>query len=268
MAGEKIGPPQTYPAGVADKYGAELQGLVEQMARSVEQHVKSLFTAQDASPADRARSTARALIRRWEKAFRDKADGLARQMVGRVDRDAKGKLVRTLRELSGDATLSARTLREGSTGKVIKAAIEENVKLIRSIPTKFLGNVQEIVTEAITRGKGLADIVPQLQHQHGLTLKRARLIANDQVRKTTAALNTARAEANGIRKFEWVHSGGGREPRQLHLQLDGQVFEYADLPVIDERTGERGVPGQLINCRCTARPILDFGPVDGPGSNA
>lgn len=262
--GQKLGAPQTYPVSVANRYGTELQVLVDRMARSTERHVRELFTAQDASLASQARITTNALIRRWEKLFRRRSDALAEQMVGRVDRDAEGKLVRTLRDISGDVTLTAKSLREGATGDVVKAAIAENVQLIRSIAQQYLGDVQGLVMRAITQGNGLADIVPQLQQRHKLTLKRARLIANDQVRKTTSALNTSRAKANGIRKFQWVHSGGGREPRELHLQLDGQVFSYEDPPVIDERTGEKGMPGQLINCRCIARPILGFGPIDGP----
>jgi uncharacterized protein with gpF-like domain len=30
------------------------------------------------------------------------------------------------------------------------------------------------------------------------------------------------------------------------------------LPVIDPRTGERGIPGQAINCRCVMRPLVEF----------
>ncbi|RIQ43658.1 phage head morphogenesis protein, partial [Bordetella avium] len=29
-------------------------------------------------------------------------------------------------------------------------------------------------------------------------------------------------------------------------------------PIIDKTTGERGLPGQLINCKCRMRPVIDF----------
>jgi hypothetical protein len=74
------------------------------------------------------------------------------------------------------------------------------------------------------------------------------LIARDQVRKVTTAINVERAKSAGITKFRWRHSGGGSEPRQDHVDMDGMIFSYDDPPVIDERTGERGYPGQLINC--------------------
>lgn len=264
VPGEKVGPAIRPSASIAQRYSADLTALVDRAARGIEVHVRELFTGQDASIGSQARITTNALIRRFERLFRRKSDELAEQMIGRVDRDATGKLVRSLRDISGDTTLTASVLRQGATSDVLKASVAENVQLIRSISQQYLGDVQGIVMRAIAEGNGLADIVPQLQKRHGITLRRARLIANDQVRKATSAINRSRAEANGIRKFQWVHSGGGREPRELHLRLDGEVFEYANPPVIDERTGERGLPGQLINCRCVQRPVIDFSPVDSP----
>jgi SPP1 gp7 family putative phage head morphogenesis protein len=97
-----------------------------------------------------------------------------------------------------------------------------------------------------------------LQEYEGVTLRRARNIALDQTRKAYNNINKGRMQAIGVQKFEWVHSGGGQKPRELHIELDGQVFSFDDLPVIDERTGERGIPGQAINCRCTMVPVIEF----------
>jgi uncharacterized protein with gpF-like domain len=36
------------------------------------------------------------------------------------------------------------------------------------------------------------------------------------------------------------------------------VYSFDDLPVVDERTGETGIPGQAVNCRCTMSPVFDF----------
>lgn len=50
----------------------------------------------------------------------------------------------------------------------------------------------------------------------------------------------------GVKKFQWLHSAGGRDPRPLHINdypsgLNGGIFSFDDLPVIDEKTGERGI---------------------------
>jgi SPP1 gp7 family putative phage head morphogenesis protein len=72
-------------------------------------------------------------------------------------------------------------------------------------------------------------------------------------------LNASRMKAIGLNKYEWVHSGGGQRPREFHRDvLNGQIFSLDDPPIIDEQTGERGIPSQLINCRCTMLPLLEF----------
>ena len=61
----------------------------------------------------------------------------------------------------------------------------------------------------------------------------------------------------GVKKFEWVHSHGAKEPRELHLRLDGQIFDISNPPVIDNKTGQVGYPGQLINCGCVMKGVFD-----------
>jgi uncharacterized protein with gpF-like domain len=63
----------------------------------------------------------------------------------------------------------------------------------------------------------------------------------------------------GIKKFKWRHSGGGAHPRPLHRNvLNGNIYSFDDPPVIDEKTGQRGFPGQLINCRCVMISVIEF----------
>lgn len=252
-------------ASLAAWYSKRLRALVERTARDIKAELVPVFQtpeaeqALDASLGSQARITSNALITKYRKIFADRANVLAQSMVLRADRDATGKLVRSLRDLSGDQTLTARTLRTGALGDVVKANIAENVQLIKSIGSRYLDSVQQSVMQAITTGNGLQELVPALTRHEGVNIRRARNIANDQVRKVTSTVAKARAQANGLTKYKWVHSGGGKEPRPLHVSYSGRIFSYDDPPVIDERTGERGIPGQAINCRCVQAPVLDFG---------
>jgi len=65
-------------------------------------------------------------------------------------------------------------------------------------------------------------------------------------------------EKVGVKKFKWLHSGGGQKPRKDHIEMNGNIYSFDDLPVIDKRTGERGIPGQAINCRCRMAPVIEF----------
>lgn len=256
----------TPPAAVRDRYGAELRALIRRMSRVVNREVRQLFEspaaeasqALDASLGSQARIALNDLSRRFDALFRRQSTRLAERMVARVDRDSAGKFGRSLRELSGDTTLPARVLSAPGLDDVLKASTAENVALIRSISQKYLLDVQGEVMRAIQTGRGMADLVPALQRYEGVSMRRADIIARDQVSKATAAVNRTRAEAAGIKKFRWLHSSGGRDPRPLHVSYSGELFEYANPPIIDERTGERGLPGVAINCRCVAVPVLDF----------
>lgn len=256
----------TPSAAIRERYARSLHKLVERMEREARREIEAVFRspaaaesqALDASLGSVARIAVNDLARRLSALFRRQSSELAERMVAQVERDSRTKFGRSLKELSGDATLPARVLRGGGLDDVIKASTAENVALIRSIPEQYLAGVQGLVMRSIQTGRGMADIGPGLRRIKGVTRRRADLIARDQVSKATAAINRTRAQAAGLRKFKWRHSGGGRDPRRLHQEMDGNVYRYDDPPVIDERTGERGLPGQAINCRCFAVPVLDF----------
>lgn len=59
-----------------------------------------------------------------------------------------------------------------------------------------------------------------------------------------------------VDKFIWKTITDGRE-RELHKQLNNTTWRYDDPPVIDERTGQKGLPGETYNCRCDAIPFSD-----------
>src|SRR5699024_8626092 len=200
---------------------------------------------------------------RWEKIFSRAATDIVEGFVTRLDRFAKKDLELSLKQLSGGLTINTPKM-PGDMRDRIKASIAANVNLIETIPEPYHKNIEGVVMRSIQFGEeGSATLYRELQHQGRVTDKRAKLIATDQTRKLTSAIQVERMQAAGVRRWRWVHSGGGKEPRQLHIELDGQEFSYdKPPPIIDERTGERGYPGQLINCRCTLVPVISFDEAD------
>ena len=135
------------------------------------------------------------------------------------------------------------------------AVIHENVHLIKSIPTKMLGQVQNDVWRTVTSGSDLASLKQKLQKTYGVTHNRAALIARDQNNKAKAVYENARRKEAGITKAIWVHSHAGIEPRRTHVAMNGKEYEIAK-GMWDRDEGEWVHPGTLINCRCVSRPIL------------
>lgn len=254
-------------ASVAARYDKKLQALVAQMVNATQKELVALFkeptaedyfTGMDASVSSQARILMNALQERFDDLFGLKAKGISETLVDDSDKSSMASLKLSLKEVSAGFTLK-RVVLTPELDEIYKAIIADNVGLIKSIPTQYLDDVRGAVMRSITTGNGLQDLVPFIKKHNGMTIKRARLIAHDQTRKAYANINRERLTSLGVKKFEWLHSQGGQEPRKLHKDvLNGNIYSWDDLPIADERTGERCGPGVLINCRCRAIPVVDF----------
>lgn len=255
------------PVGIEARYSRELLQLVKRMTTETERAITRLFESPvaveshvttDASIASQARILTNALTSNFIQLFKRRSRILAERMVGQAEKASETNVRASLRELSGGVTLTAAALRSGPVAEIAKASIVQNVALIRTIPETYFGKVQAAVMRSIATGNGLQDLTPFFAEQKGITERHARNMALDQTRKAYQSINRGRMEAAGVKRYEWVHSGGGQKPRPLHVEMSGKVYSFDDPPVIDDRTGERGIPGQAPNCRCTMRPILEF----------
>ncbi len=262
-------------AGDEAWYRHELLKLVRRMNKKVLKEVTRLFRsttaknyyyAMDDSIASQARILLNQLTLEFESLFGRKSKPLSEEMVNKSNYSSRYDLKRSLKKLTGGLTLSTNILTT-TLKEVVKGAVNENVNLIKSIPSKYLDQIKGAVTRSITTGNGLEDLVPAIQKYNGMTERRARNIALDQTRKVYNSINAERVKSYGVMRFEWVHSGGGHKPRPHHLYtLNGQIFSYSreipyeegGLPVIDLDTEERGIPGQLPNCGCTMIPVIEL----------
>lgn len=245
---------------VGAAYARELEALVAEMHKEVEQAVLAEF--KNTAAADAEEDFWSRLRKKLANKFAKVAGPLATGFLTRVDRNATTNLERSLKSTSADLTLNMKNT--PAVKKAITARIADSVDLITRIPAEFLDKVKKDVNDSLTKGNGLADLQPAMEKRYGEAKRHAQLVALDQTRKAYTAINTERMRANGISKFEWVHTGGSQEPRPYHLHtpaqggLNGGVFDINDPPVIDQKTGERGLPGDDYNCRCTMRPIVTF----------
>lgn len=253
-------------AGHSARYHAKLAGLVKQMRKATEKAVRELFDTdhaqahfgQDASVASQARIVLNGLDRQFASLFGGIAKTAAADMVSQANKLSSKAVASSLKELSAGSTIKTSAITPAMQN-VMTAAVAENVLLIKNIAKDYMRQVGHEVLRSIVTGQGLSGLIPAIQERGNVSESRAKLIAYDQTRKVYSALNGQRVKNAGVRKFEWIHSSGGQRPRELHLKYDGQIFEFDNPPIIDENTGERGMPGQAINCRCTMRPVLDFG---------
>lgn len=254
------------------RYVRALRALVRKMTDETNREVRKLFegkvsekyfekqkevAALDESLSNKAKKLMSSLMLKFDGLFGRTAKILAETMVDGAKKASASSLHSSLEQLSGGLSLKTSVVPAGME-EVAQASVYENVQLIKSIPTEYLDDVFGSVMRSITTGNGLADLIPALRKYDGITDRRAKNIALDQTRKAYNSINKQRLMAVGIKKFRWSHSAGGQTPRQDHIDMNGKIFSFDDLPIIDRKTGERGIPGQAINCRCTMTPVYEF----------
>lgn len=230
---------------MARYHGAMLQ-LVRQMTKATHAALAPKQTMDEAPGSVIAK-----LVKRFEKLFEDKAPRIIDDMLQGVDRNSAQQVTKSLSELSGGLKIKP----NADMADRLAAAAAENVSLIKSIPEQYFERVTKAFVDSQTQG---SDFVDALQKISGITERRAKNIADDQTRKTFNSLNAGRMAHAGVRKAEWIHSRGGLHPRELHLDFDGEEFDLEQgAPVGDD--GGYVMPGEEPNCRCTFRPLINFG---------
>lgn len=262
-SGKLVGGALRPSAGQIERYSAEITKLLRLMYREYRLELVKTFDdipaiVMDASIANKASVALNALRRRFARLFRERAPVIVENMLKGVDKASTDTLNTSLKELSGGITLKTDKM-PAALKQVVQSAIKENVALIKSIGEKYHTQIEGAVMRSLQPGgRGLADVREFLDKYEGITDRRRDLIAMNQVRRVSAAIQVERAKSAGVKEFVWRHSRGGAHPREIHERLDGKVFTLDNLPVID-KDGTRGLPGSLPNCRCFMVPQLSWG---------
>lgn len=289
--GKLTGRPLRHSVTIETRYIAALTKLVNQMVAQVEREILPVLKAtqmeQDAmdgatfdaddtpkkaankKAAATAAEKVAALQAKFAAMFKNRAHKLADGMMQAVTAESATNLNNTLTELSGKMTVGMGFM-DGPVGEVVKGGIAENIALIKSIPDNYMARVSGHLEAAAMAGNNMTGLIGKIQDAAGIEKRRAKNIALDQTRKAYNTINGARMAAAGVKKFEWVHSGGGQRPRHHHITpypagLNGGIFELDKPPIIDPDTGERGLPGAAYNCKCTMAPVVEF---EGAGNEA
>lgn len=146
----------------------------------------------------------------------------------------------------------------------VEQFVTENVALIKSIGQEFFPDLEKRLTQGISDGLRQEELADMIQDRYGVAESRAALIARDQTGKFFANLNEQRQAGLGITKYTWRTAGDNRV-REEHAEREGEVYSWDD-PPNDDYFGPVN-PGEAINCRCTAEPVLDeiFADLTGDG---
>lgn len=152
-------------------------------------------------------------------------------------------------------------------GPLVDDFVQRNARLIRRVSADFLAKVEAQVGDGVRAGRRVESIQRDLERNFlgsGTEVrkakKRAKLIARDQVSKYQGDLSRIRQTRLGVTRYIWRTSRDARV-RPEHAAREGKIFSWSRPP-------DDGHPGQPINCRCHAEPVLsdlvDDAPSIGP----
>lgn len=166
--------------------------------------------------------------------------------------------------------------------KMVSVAPQLSKEAAKRIASEYTQNLQLHITDFIdkeilelrekvgTRAYGglrYEGMIKVIQRSYGVTEKKARFLARQETSLMMTKFKQVRYQDVGINKYRWQcvkmpHQRKGQpynpgDVRYDHAILDGKIFQWSNPPVVNER-GEKKNPGQDYNCRCVARPIVEF----------
>ena len=125
---------------------------------------------------------------------------------------------------------------------------------IKNWAEKRIPEMRIKVQEAILNGYREEQVQKLLQKEYHIMADKAKFLAQNETSIMMAELKKATYTQMGFEEFIWNTILDSRE-RPLHRKLHGKIFRFDNPPEIDERTHQRGLPGQTYNCRCGLTPI-------------
>ena len=172
---------------------------------------------------------------------------VSNQFVDRTDQQNKQRFYKALESAVGIDLQSI--IQNEDLEDILVATTRENVGLIRSIPEEYFKKIETVVFTQTTQGDTASSMIKQIQKIGKVTSNRAKPIARVQTSKLNSALNQQRQQNLGVEEYIWRTSGDDRV-RDNHASKNGKVFKWNDPPK------DTGHPGQDIQCRCVAQPII------------
>lgn len=212
---------------------------------------------------------------KWAKRFEEYANAHSKKFVNKIAKLSNTQVKMLLKNWFNDQRLELiGQVIPTEIKQVMNAHIEQNVSLITSIAPQYHERVLGSVMRSISGNGSIKQLSIELARYGNMSMRRATLIANDQTRKVYSNITLHNCQRLGIQKMKWIHSGGGKHPRDFHLRkwdgksspqnpngLNGLIFDIDNPPLIQKPNGKTpavyGYPTDLPNCRCVMVAVIE-----------
>jgi len=160
--GMKLLKPVRASRGIEAEYRRALLDLIDEMHKSVNYWVEAAYKQNepkiavafgaDASPANALRIVMARLVKRWESKFDEAAEKMAEHFATAAEERSSAALKKALK----DGGWSVKFKMTPAQRDIFASTVNQNVALIKSIPQKYLGDVEGLVQRSVQTGPGFA----------------------------------------------------------------------------------------------------------------
>lgn len=199
---------------IESEYRSYMQALVKEMANEVKVGLLPIIKKNKPnyvkdSWADDVTSFFDVFRAKWSSfLFRNKVSTDIQRPLSMVESNTTAQFLKNVNKAVG-VDVSGMLKSEGIEA-VMTSALQENVTLVTSLPDEYLKRIESIVYSGMQQGRYPTAIAKDLQEATGVSWRRAKLIARDQVAKINSAVDSERSQNLGIEFYRWSTSNDRR----------------------------------------------------------
>ena len=133
-----------------------------------------------------------------------------------------------------------------------------NLKLtVKDFTDKQIVELRQLVNENTRAGYRPEVLAKKIQERFNVAQNKAMFLASQETSLLTARYTALKYTEGGIvNSFKWGDSFS-RIPDEYHKTLYGNIYDFKNLPIIDEKTQTKGLPGERYNCKCRIIPVIE-----------
>lgn len=146
-------------------------------------------------------------------------------------------------------------IRNTDVGAVYQQLLNEQVRLIKSLPLDAAQRIQDLSTRALIEGSRASEISSMIMASGHVAKSRANTIARTEISRAQSIFTQARAENLGSEGYIW-RTSEDEDVRKRHNELNGKFIYWDEPPIVDVKSGRRAHAGCDINCRCYPEPVI------------
>lgn len=140
---------------------------------------------------------------------------------------------------------------------VLSADYSMNLDLsIKNFTNEEVLKLRELIQKEAFAGKRAETIAKTIEARFGISRRKSQFLARQESSLLLSNYHKIKSQSIGSKRFRWSTSGDERT-RHDHAILDNKVFNWDTPPIVNLKTGKKGLPGTDWNCRCQAISLID-----------